>query len=253
MAKPWRCRLRLHRWQRLRNPEDGWFRECRDCGTQKRRSRKSPVHGGAHVAGWESDHHESLGAAVLGEPGRRGRRPAQARSQLLGHDLHDRPGAAVLSGPAPLLEPTGDHDPAALGEGLGRMPGWSCHTTTVKNDASCSLRPDPATRTMARAIPPSVCRSSGSSVRLPAKLTLAWVMVCPFRLPGRAVCPALGPGETPRATSGRSPRSWPTRSRPASSGPPPSSNATECGHGDRSQGGTGRPNAATTSTMVPIR
>ena len=35
MAKPWRCRIRLHRWQRLRNPEGGWFRECRDCGTQK--------------------------------------------------------------------------------------------------------------------------------------------------------------------------------------------------------------------------
>jgi hypothetical protein len=35
MAKPWRCWIRLHRWQRLRNPEGGWFRECRDCGTQK--------------------------------------------------------------------------------------------------------------------------------------------------------------------------------------------------------------------------
>jgi hypothetical protein len=32
----------------------------------------------------------------------------------------------------------------------------------------------------------------GSSVGLPAKLTLASVMVCPFLLPGRAVCPALG-------------------------------------------------------------
>src|SRR5215212_8359649 len=31
-------------------------------------------------------------------------------------------------------------------------------------------------------------------MRLPAKLTLASVMVCPFLLPGRAVCPALGPG-----------------------------------------------------------
>jgi hypothetical protein len=47
---------------------------------------------------------------------------------------------------------------------------------------------------MARAIPDSVCRSSGSSVRLPAKLTAASVMVCPFLLPGRAVCPALRPG-----------------------------------------------------------
>jgi hypothetical protein len=35
MAKPWRCRLRLHRWQRLRNPQGGWYRECRRCGTQR--------------------------------------------------------------------------------------------------------------------------------------------------------------------------------------------------------------------------
>jgi hypothetical protein len=35
MAKPWRCRLQLHRWQRLRNPEGGWYRECRGCGTQR--------------------------------------------------------------------------------------------------------------------------------------------------------------------------------------------------------------------------
>jgi hypothetical protein len=34
MAKPWRCRLRIHRWQRLRNPQGGWYRECRDCGKQ---------------------------------------------------------------------------------------------------------------------------------------------------------------------------------------------------------------------------
>ena len=35
MAKPWRCRLRIHRWQRLRNPEGGWYRECRGCGKQR--------------------------------------------------------------------------------------------------------------------------------------------------------------------------------------------------------------------------
>jgi hypothetical protein len=75
-----------------------------------------------------------------------------------------------------------------------RSIAWSRQTTTVKNDASCSRRPVAATRNMARAIPPSVCRSSGWSVRLPAKLTVASVTVCPFLLPGRAVCPALGPG-----------------------------------------------------------
>ena len=35
MSTPWRCRLRLHRWQRLRNPEGGWYRECRTCGKQR--------------------------------------------------------------------------------------------------------------------------------------------------------------------------------------------------------------------------
>jgi hypothetical protein len=35
MAKPWRCRVRLHRWQRIRNPQGGWYRECLDCGTQR--------------------------------------------------------------------------------------------------------------------------------------------------------------------------------------------------------------------------
>jgi hypothetical protein len=35
MAKRWRCRIRFHRWQRLRNPEGGWYRECRGCGSQR--------------------------------------------------------------------------------------------------------------------------------------------------------------------------------------------------------------------------
>ena len=35
MTTPWRCRLRLHRWQRLRNPQGGWYRECRGCGKQR--------------------------------------------------------------------------------------------------------------------------------------------------------------------------------------------------------------------------
>jgi hypothetical protein len=34
MAKSWRCRIRLHRWQRLRNPQGGWYRECLECGKQ---------------------------------------------------------------------------------------------------------------------------------------------------------------------------------------------------------------------------
>jgi len=35
MTTPWRCRLRLHHWQRLRNPEGGWYRECTGCGRQR--------------------------------------------------------------------------------------------------------------------------------------------------------------------------------------------------------------------------
>ena len=34
MAKSWRCRIRLHRWQRLRNPQGGWYREWLECGKQ---------------------------------------------------------------------------------------------------------------------------------------------------------------------------------------------------------------------------
>jgi hypothetical protein len=35
MPRPWRCRARIHRWRRIRNPEGGWYRECRHCGTQQ--------------------------------------------------------------------------------------------------------------------------------------------------------------------------------------------------------------------------
>ena len=35
MPKHWRCRVRIHRWQRLRNPEGGWYRECLECEEQQ--------------------------------------------------------------------------------------------------------------------------------------------------------------------------------------------------------------------------
>jgi hypothetical protein len=35
MAKPWRCRLRLHRWQFLRGADGQRYRECRACGKQR--------------------------------------------------------------------------------------------------------------------------------------------------------------------------------------------------------------------------
>jgi hypothetical protein len=61
-----------------------------------------------------SSHRWSSWLLVLAprRPGRRRRRPPQARSELLGHDLDDLPGAAVLVGPGPLLEAAHDHDPA---------------------------------------------------------------------------------------------------------------------------------------------
>jgi hypothetical protein len=43
---------------------------------------------------------------------------AVAWPQLLGHDLDHGPGALILGGPAPLLKPAHDHDPAALAQGL---------------------------------------------------------------------------------------------------------------------------------------
>jgi len=43
MGKPWRCRLRLHRWQRLRNPQGSWYRECLGCGKQRVSSGEGQV------------------------------------------------------------------------------------------------------------------------------------------------------------------------------------------------------------------
>jgi hypothetical protein len=42
MARTWRCRFRLHRWQRLHNPQGGWYYECVKCGTQQDRSSMGP-------------------------------------------------------------------------------------------------------------------------------------------------------------------------------------------------------------------
>ena len=42
MAKPLRCRLRFHRWQRLPNPKGGWHYECVKCGAQQDRGSMGP-------------------------------------------------------------------------------------------------------------------------------------------------------------------------------------------------------------------
>jgi hypothetical protein len=33
-TRQWECRIGLHGWRRLRNPEGGWYRECLGCGKQ---------------------------------------------------------------------------------------------------------------------------------------------------------------------------------------------------------------------------
>src|SRR5215211_773120 len=67
--------------------------------------------------------HRSSWLLAARGPGRARRRPPKTWPQLLGHDLHDGSGAAVLSRPGPLLEPTHDHDPAALRQRLGGVLG----------------------------------------------------------------------------------------------------------------------------------
>src|SRR4029453_13925069 len=92
--------------------------------------------------------------------------------------------------------PSGRSAPAALGKRLGRVLGLVAPHDHVKNDASCSRRPDTATRNMARAMPPSVQRISGSSMGLPTKPTAASVMTHPSWdcLAGRSALP-LEPGD----------------------------------------------------------
>jgi hypothetical protein len=94
-------------------------------------------------------------------PGGARRRPPQAWPQLLGHDLHDRAGAAVLGGPAPLLELAHDHDAAALRQGLGCMLGLVAPDDDGEERRLLLSPVETATRNMARAMPPSVCHSSG--------------------------------------------------------------------------------------------
>ena len=118
--------------------------------TARRRSQFPQADGAERHIARPAPPHRSSGLLAARGPSRGGRRPTQAWPQLLGHDLHDGAGAAVLSGPGPLLEAAHDHDPAAARDPVACL-AWSRHTTTVKNDGSCSLRPDTAIRNMARA------------------------------------------------------------------------------------------------------
>jgi hypothetical protein len=78
---------------------------------------------------------------------------------------------------------------------------------------------------MARAIPLSVCRSSGSSVRLPAKLTAASVMVLPLSgaWPDGLPCPwNRGTVDTVACHQAARGKRWSQRSRPTESNCRPS-------------------------------
>jgi hypothetical protein len=105
---------------------------------------------------------DPLGGGVLGRPARRGGRPTKARPQLLGHHLHDRSGAADLRGPAPLLESTHDTTRLSLARGCAACSAWSRQTITVKNNASCSRRPDTATWNAAWRCRPRRTRARGA-------------------------------------------------------------------------------------------
>ena len=106
-----------------------------------------------------------------------------------------RIGRCHLSRPASLLEPTLDHDPAALGEGLlAACSAWSRHTITVKNDGSCSRRPGHGhpehgpQRYHPRCSGPRVAgEAAGEANGCLGRQASSGI-------PGRAVCPALGPG-----------------------------------------------------------
>ena len=115
-------------------------------------------------------------------------------SPLMSCDLDDLPSAAVLVGPGPLLEPAHDHDPAPPTQRLGRMLGLVAPhghgeerrllLLAAADDHSEHGSCDPALGVL----------DLGSPVRLPAKLTLAAVMVLPSCcLAGRSALP-LEPG-----------------------------------------------------------
>ena len=152
-------------------------------------------------------------------PGRDRRRPPQAWPQLLGHDLHQGPGAAVLVGPGPLLESTTTNTRLPLARDCAGMLGLVAPHDHGEERRLLLPRPDTATRNIARAIPASVlaaargrrsgCQRSSRSARSWSALSVAW--------PGGLPCPWNGDGGhrgMPRDHQGQamSQRSRPRRS-----------------------------------------
>jgi hypothetical protein len=65
----------------------------------------------------------AFAVAALGGAFDLGRRPLEGGADLIGLDLGDRPLVAFWGFPAALAESAGDHDPVALGEGVGQVLG----------------------------------------------------------------------------------------------------------------------------------
>ena len=105
--------------------------------------------------------------------------PNDSSAQLLGQHLLGGSGAAILVGPAPLLEPTHDHDTAAPAQRLDGMLGLVAPHDHGVERRLLLRRPDAATQSTAPGAPALGLGVAdlGSSLRLPAKLTLASVMV----------------------------------------------------------------------------
>ena len=138
---------------------------------------------------------EALLARAARRPGRGRRRPPQAWPQLLGQTSTTE--RALPSSAVQLRcwsRPMTTTRLPLLRDWLA-CSAWSRHTITVKNEASCSRRPTRPPGRWPGRCHPRCSRSSGSSVRLPAKLTLASVMVLPSCcLAGRSALP-LEPGD----------------------------------------------------------
>jgi hypothetical protein len=108
-----------------------------------------------------------------------GRGPFEAGPDLVGLQLGDRPLVALGGLSAALPQPTGDHRPVPLTQGLSQVLGLPRQTFTLKKLVSpsrrwpsCWRRWVTATRRLATAMPLLVKRNSGSSTRLPTTLRL---------------------------------------------------------------------------------
>ena len=109
--------------------------------------------------------------------------------------LDHRVGAAVLSGPSALLEPAHDHDPAALRQRLRGVlglvpPDDDGEERRLLLPRARHRHPEHGPGDPRLGVPQLGVRRSGC--RRSSRRPRSWS--CPFLMPGRAVCPALGTG-----------------------------------------------------------